>query len=411
MSRGNRDEGDAMNTQFGSGIASGDDGRAVGRAAASEAREAIDADRVDFCQVFASAQYDYEAVIAGVREVCGAEATLLGCSSAGEFTETDTREGSVAVAVVTSDTLSVTTGLGTGLSENVTGCVREAMRGLSMDDEYPHRAAVTLHDGLAGVGEQLSLVAGRKLGQDVSLAGGSAGDDMRMESTHVFADDEIVRDAMAVGQIAAERPPVVTANHGHEPISDQLEVTSAEGNVVHELDGEPAFEVWKEIVREQAREELGIDVDDIEPESDRLTEVLARYEFGIDQGDGYKIRWPGVTPTTDGPLEFALTIPEGTVLRVMHGPKDDQIEAVRTAAREAIEEAEAVGTDVAGAFVYDCACRATILGPEFSKAVDAMAAELDVPFVGFETYGEICMERGETSGYHNTTAVILLVPK
>lgn len=60
--------------------------------------------------------------------------------------------------------------------------------------------------------------------------------------------------------------------------------------------------------------------------------------------------------------------------------------------------------------VFDCVCRAAILEDEFEDAVETMAGELDVPLVGLETYGEVCLREGEMRGYHNTTPSVLLIP-
>jgi methyl-accepting chemotaxis protein len=66
---------------------------------------------------------------------------------------------------------------------------------------------------------------------------------------------------------------------------------------------------------------------------------------------------------------------------------------------------------VAGAVVFDCICRNLILGNEFRTAVRAMWDELGgAPLAGFETYGEIALQVGEMSGFHNTTTVVLAFP-
>jgi methyl-accepting chemotaxis protein len=62
--------------------------------------------------------------------------------------------------------------------------------------------------------------------------------------------------------------------------------------------------------------------------------------------------------------------------------------------------------------VFDCICRNLILGPRFAAAVQSIAAELgNVPVAGFETYGEIALDAGDMSGFHNTTTVVLTFPK
>ncbi|APW96686.1 chemotaxis protein [Halobiforma lacisalsi AJ5] len=410
---------DGLSTQFASGVAVGDDGFAVGKEAATRAAEGLETDgRVDFGQVFCSPEYDYDAVLSGIRSVVGDDVELIGSSSSGEFTEETSTEGSVTVALVASDSIRFFSGIGTDLSAGVAAAVNEAVDGLPAAVEgYPHRSAIVLHDGLAGVGDQVAVATQRNLGHDVSFVGGSAGDDLAMEATHVFRNDTVASDAVVVGMLASTEPVTISVDHGHSPISEPMTVTNSEGGRVLELDGKPAFEAWREAVEpylaERGRE---IDVEGLEDGSLELLGLLTEFEFGIEEGrgasdDGYKIRWPGLSLTTAGHLDFPVGVPEGTELRVMHSPKPEQIESARDTAREAVENAVASSSGIAGGFVYDCACRSIILEDEFGEAVDAMADELEVPFTGIETYGELCMERGQLSGFHNTTSVVMLLPE
>lgn len=210
--------------------------------------------------------------------------------------------------------------------------------------------------------------------------------------------------------LASEKPFALGVEHGHRPISEPLAVTDAEGSVVSELNGQPAFEAFADAIAEVSQEELGIDPHDVETGSEEFVELLTQFQFGVKSGaDDYKVRWAGPTPNTDGPMVFATTIPEGTELTVMHSNRDEQIEAARTGAvnaRDALTDNEA-----AGALVFDCACQGAILGDQFPESVEAMFAELDVPLAGFQTYGEICMQEGEMRGYHNTTSSVLVLPE
>ncbi|WP_117365519.1 FIST N-terminal domain-containing protein [Natrarchaeobaculum sulfurireducens] len=406
-----------LSTQFGSGIAAGDDGFEVGKQAATRAAAKLESDgRVDFGQVFCSPTYDYEAVLEGIRSVVGEDVDLIGASSSGEFTEEASSNGGVTVALVASDTIRFFTGVGTDLSGGVAAAVNEAIDSLPASVEgYPHRSAIVLHDGLAGVGDQVAVATQRRLGHDVSLVGGSAGDDLAMEATHVFCNETVAGDAVVVGLLASKTPTTVSVDHGHTPISEPLTVTQSDGGRVLELDGKPAFEAWREVVEPYLTERgRNVDFDALENDSRELLDLLTEFEFGIEEGrgasdDGYKIRWPGLALTTAGHFEFPVGVPDGTKLRVMHSPKPDQIESARNTAREAVTNAGR--SEIAGGFVYDCACRSIILEDSFGEAVDAMADELEVPFTGIETYGELCMERGQLSGFHNTTSVVMLLPE
>lgn len=399
-----------MDTQFGRGIATDEDGRAAAVRAARDALAEMDTDRVDFCHVFCSSRYRYEAVLSGVREVVGDEATLLGASSAGEFSDEAVVEGGVAVALLTSDNMAFAAGMGTGLRENLQSAVGEALTGLPGETkEFPYLFAVSVHDGLAGVGERLALLMQRKLGPHVNFAGGSASRASEADQTAVFCDGTVASDAIGIALIGSQERPIITVNHGHRPISGPLEVTASDGNVVAELDGEPAFDAWRDVARENVLDVFDVTVEEFENDLSVQRQLIGDTGFGIDQGDGYKVRGPWVEDQEAGSIGFSVEVPEGTVLRVMCSGPDDQVDAAHEVATEAVELAD--GREMAGAFVYDCVCRRSILGDRFGDAVAAMDEAFDVPFTGFATFGEMAMQMGQTSGYHNTTTVALLLPK
>jgi methyl-accepting chemotaxis protein len=398
-----------MPTEFVSGISGRRDGFEAGSDAAGRAVEGMTADAVDFCQVFCSPHVDYREALEGVRSVIGDDPALIGCAATGIFTEAERVDAGVGLAAVASDRIEFQTGIGTGLSQSTQRAIRDARKGLTESgDDLPYRSALVLYDSLASDGEELAQRIRRKLGARVPFAGGAASDDYRLESTPVFCNDRIEEDAVVVATLDSAAQAHVVDNHGHEPISEPVEVTSSEGRLVRELDGRPAFEVWKDAVRPHAAEMFDIDIDELERDDPLLRQMTAVFEFGIDQGETYKMRACIDTDPEAGAMGALVNIPEGTRVAVMRGTVDSQIESARTAARDAHA---ASGGAYAGAFVYDCACRDIILGEEFDTAVTEMREVLDTPFVGFETYGEMNMSFGRTSGFHNSTTVISLLPE
>lgn len=400
-----------MSDRFVVGLGTGGDGRAAVRGALD--RATADTDRApgdaSFAVVFASPAYDPEAVAGAVREATGAP--LLGCTSAGEFTHREWASGSVGVALSMGESHRVHTGLGHGVTDDEEAAVHEAAAAFPAQPtgpaSHPHRSVLNLHDGLAGKGEEVTLASKVELGPDIRIAGGSAGDDLRLDATHVMADDAVTTDGVALALVESRQQPAISVAHGHSPVSPPLRVTESDGAVVHELDGRPAFEVWREQIRDRAADD-GIDVDAFEAGGEELSTALTNYAFGLVTGDGLKIRWPGLTDEPGGSLRFACSMPEGVVLRVTAGSREAQVASARRAAREARASLDG---EPAGALVFDCICRSTALGEGFSAAVDAMAEELDAPLLGFETYGEVAMDRDQLSGYHNTTTVIYLLPR
>ena len=395
-----------MATKFGTAIAKGKDGLKIGQEVAKKAMDKAGAKGVSLSVIFASSAYDYQAVVKGVREVTN-NAPLIGCSTAGEFTEEKVEKESVACAVISTDTHKFFPGMGKGLKEDELKALKDASSKFPSNVEgYPYLSAILLVDGLAGKGEESVLAALDALGPNVKFSGGAAGDDLKFKQTAVFTNDEVASNAASLTLVASRTPVAIGVKHGHSPISPPLTITKAEGNVVYEIDGKPAFEVWKEYTRENAKT-IGIDVDKMS-QAEAVQTFFTRYEAGLLTGTEYKIRWLGGTTTTDGPITFPCTMSEGMVVRVMESPKQAQISSAKKAAEIALQAAK--GAKLAGAIVFDCVCRAVILGDDFSKAVNEIKNMLKVPLVGFETYGEIAMEIGQLSGFHNTTTVVLLIP-
>ena len=354
--------------------------------------------------VFASTQQPLEQMMPVLRRQLGG-GTLLGTSTSGEFTEKGDAKSAAAIFAVAGD-FEVFAGMGTGLKGDVEGAVRAAGAGLPRQrDGHPHCTTVLLLDPLAGKGEEATALAGAMLGNEARLAGGAAGDDLRMKQTYIGIDERVASDAIVLASIFSKEPLGVGVCHGHHPISSALTITRSEGNVVYEIDGRPAWQVWAEHTRASAAAR-GIDPAKLAPAE--VGPYLLRYEAGLATGSSFRIRAP-LARGDDGSLSFACGIPQGAVIRITESEQTAQVTSAREAARRA--RVQAGGAVVAGAVVFDCICRNLILGDRFASAVHSIAEELgSVPIAGFETYGEIALDAGEMSGFHNTTTVVLTFP-
>ena len=400
-----------MGTTLATGLGKGTDGAVAAEKAVHQAKDKFGGGHVDLSIVYSSSEYDYQTVVDTVRAATG-NAPLIGCSSSGEFTEEHVEQGSVAVGLIASDGIKFATAIADGVKEDPERAVRTVANKLPLEmGNYPHLSAIFLIDGLAGVGEEMAVLAAtvfnQTFGKNVKLAGGAAGDDLKFKETFVFSDDGIATDAVSVCLFASEKPLYTGVQHGHTPVSELLQATRAEGCVLHEIDGRPAWDVWKERTAKAAGK-IGIDVEAIE--GVEIGAHLIRFELGLpDVGGQYKIRVP-IGKNEDGSLNFGCAIPKGVTFRIMESKKENQIVSARVAAEMAKENSG--DSEIAGAIVFDCVCRHLILGDEFYRGVDQFKDVLgDVPVLGWETYGEICMEPGQFSGFHNTTSVVLIIPK
>ncbi len=399
-----------MSTKMATGLSSGTESRATARAAVEEALAKFGDGAADLVILYCSSNYDYGAVLATVREMTGG-APLIGASTAGEFTESSVRLGSIAVSLIRSDSIRFFTGLAEDVDRDAETAVANIISQIPLEvPDFPHRCIFLLTDGMVGNGEEITLMVANMSGSTARIVGGLAADDFKMKSTVVFHNDRVAGKAASICVMASKKPFYTSVNHGHCPLSKPMRITRAKGNVLYEVDGRPAWEVWKEQTSVQAGA-LGIDVNAIR-ESGEVAAYFSNFELGLRTGqESYKVRYP-MSINEDGSINFTCTIPNGAVMCIMDGRDEArQIEASRIAAEQAKQAAAADGhTALAGVLVIECAVRQFLLGANFHKAPEAIRDVLGgVPMIGAETYGEMRLEPGEFSGYHNTTTVILLL--
>jgi methyl-accepting chemotaxis protein len=371
---------------------------AAGTKLSAHVKEKIAANDAKLLIVFASPKHPLSAMMENIgRDFPNAVA--LGVSSSGEFTEKGDAKGAASIFALAGD-YEVVAGIGKGLKANPEKAVADALHDLPRSKPgFEHCTAILLLDPLSGNGEETTLAAAVLLGEGVRLAGGAAGDDLKMVSTEVAFGKDAASDAVVIALIFSKKPLGVGVSHGHSPLakSGPLKVTKSSGNVVSEIENRPAWDVWIEKTggKVPAKEDEGA--------------YLLTYEAGLAAGDAYKIRAP-LSRNDDGSINFACGIPEGAVVRITESTPARQIESARDAARKAREQLG--GNAPAGALVFDCICRNLILKTDFEKAVTGMSEELaGAPLAGFETYGEIALDVGDMSGFHNTTSVVLVFPK
>ena len=391
------------------GLSKGEDTTATAREAVSQALEALGETSPDLVLLYCSSEYDYQAAVKTVRALTD-NAPLIGSSTAGEFTQSRVELGSIAVCLFASDDIRFFTGMAQGMDTDAETAVGNIIANIPLDDpNYPHRCIFLLTDGMAGNGEEITLLISNMAGPNTQTIGGLAADDFKMERTVVFHNDTVADKSASICVMASKKPFYTSVNHGHCALTGPMKVARAQDNVLYEVDGRPAWEVWKECSKEAAAK-LSIDVEAIESPGE-VAKFLSNFELGLKTGDGsYKVRYP-MSVNKDGSVNFTCTIPDGATICIMDGHDPErQIDAARRSAQQVKQAAEADGySTFAGVLVIECAVRQFLLGDRFHEAPGAMLDVLDgIPMIGAETYGEMRLEPGQFSGYHNTTTVSLL---
>lgn len=395
-----------MSTAFGTSIVTEKDSFKAGQDVAKKSLLKIGSKKPDVAIIFGSVDYQYSEISKGIKSITG-DIPIIGCTSSGEFTEERVTKGGLACALISSDTHLFFSGFGTDLKKDQMQALETASKSMpSKVEGYPYRSALLFLDGLAGVGEETVLAASSVLGSQVKFSGGAAGDDLKFKQTKIFSNNQAVSDAVGLCMMTSKTPIIISVKHGHKPLSKPLRVTKAKGNVLYEVEGRPALEIWKDCLRVKSKE-MGIDVETLK-DPQMISQLLLKHEAGLLTGNDYKIRFPS-SANADGSLNFVCTMTEGSVIQIMDSKEEDQITSARQAAERALKDAK--GIKLAGVIVFDCVCRSMILKEQFTSAVEEIKKVFKgIPLIGFETYGEVAMEMGQLSGFHNATTVIMLIP-
>lgn len=371
----------------------------AGRDAAARARDQLGRGP-DVALLFATAAYDQAALLAGVRETLG-DVPICGCSGEGVITADGSDETTYAVvlALVASDRARFS-------ALSLGGFGRDPRRlGHALAAEVARRdgearALLLFPDGLTGNATALLDGLQERLPPRLVVAGGTAGDLARFDATYQYGRDGAIRDGVSALVISGDVDVESTVSHGCMPIGSARTVTRAEGGMVYEIDGRPAWQVFKEYLDGDPEELVAGDSVHLS-----FGQRLPREDVGS-YGE-YVMRTPFGLDKANGALFFPGALPQGAEIQLMRRDPD----LIR---QGAIDSARALAARRPGAtpalvLQFDCAGRGRIIFGE--RTTDTIVRPIqevlgrDVPWAGFHTYGELArLER--RIYYHNYTVVL-----
>ncbi|MEW5848812.1 MAG: FIST N-terminal domain-containing protein [Myxococcota bacterium] len=232
----------------------------------------------------------------------------------------------------------------------------------------------------------------------VPIVGGLAADDNQMKRCAVFANRELLRDAMVI--LAAEGEVHFSIHIGNSlaPVGKPGTVEAAEGKTLLRIDGMDAESfVSNATGKPVLQSDRGITsltiIDAREPHIRRLRSIVP--DFTQQQGG----------------LGLYGGIEVGKHVQVCLARPEDLIREVHQIAGRAHAEFPPVA-----ALITSCVGRRWLLGDEIHHEVDALAQEFGttLPVAGFPSFGEIGPLRTPSGGFtrnlfHNMTYVLLLI--
>jgi methyl-accepting chemotaxis protein len=393
-----------MATRVGSGRSLQSGTARAAEEAIGKARAALGDGQPHFGLVFSGPDHDLAEVMRTARAAAGG-ADLIACTTAGEFTEDGLTHGGVAALLVTSDEADHSLAFSAGLkgdharvAEELASAFPEA-HARAQARRHGASTTILLTDGLAGTAEKAVAALRERTGFAQQIVGGAAGDEGRFKATAVGAGERVASDAAAALHVFSRKPWGVGLGHGLQPSSARMHVTRASGNVLHQIDGRPAFDAYRDHAAGRGVQ--------LEPQS--AGSYMIGNELGIFLFDRLNRARAPLSVGADGSLNLAAEVPQGASICILDGQPANMVAAAREAAQEAARGLE--GHKAAGVVVFDCVCRGMILRDQFQQEIDAVRDVFGaVPVAGFLTYGEIARYGGKLDGWHNATAVVVAIP-
>ena len=324
------------------------------------------------------------------------DACLMGCSTDGQICGDEMMESGVNAIAVRFDATTIRTAIENAPNAGHSRTYGEAIgRTLASDDLA---GVFVLSDGLAVNGSELVAGIGMHVG-NVPISGGLAGDGSQFIETMVGLNCP-----PESGKIAAIGFYGRSIKIGHgsaggwDVFGPKRRITSAEGNVLFQLDGRAALDLYERYLGDDEIEAL--------PGSALLFPLQIH---DPQRPDHRLVRTVLAVDRDKRSMTFAGDMPEGWVAQLMRGNFDRLASGAAEAAQLARDDLGELKGSGGMAILVSCIGRKLLMGQHIATEIEAAGAALgpNLARIGFYSYGEITPHA--TSGIcelHNQTMTI-----
>jgi hypothetical protein len=318
---------------------------------------------------------------------------VVGCSTAGEISGIEVTDDSLvltAIAFGHTRIRSVTLPLSSPDESTATGTrIGETLA----EEDLVH--ILVLSEGLHVNGSKLAKGISDSVSDNTLVTGGLAGDGERFGETLILADGIARADRVtAIGFYGTRLKTGCGSLGGWDPFGPERLITCASENVLHELDGRPALEIY--------RKYLGPYEKDL-PASALLFPLALRRSAN----EPAVVRTVLAIDDAARTMTFAGDMPEGSYARFMKANLDRLLDGATGAAAQSRVSLDAGAPGLA--LLISCVGRKMVLKQRVEEEVEGVRRVLgDAPtLTGFYSYGEISpFTPGSDCKLHNQTMTI-----
>ena len=179
--------------------------------------------------------------------------------------------------------------------------------------------------------------------------------------------------------------------HGYQAPEKTLPATTSSGNRIASIDWQPAFDVY----RDQIKQHYGVDLN-----KDNFYQNGVHFPLGISLANGKNLVRIPVGLEDGGAVYCVGEVPEYALLTLLRGPEPGSLDTVRQITQQLSLPKVA---DASGALMcFYCAGRRMHLGEAADREIASLAREVGLPLAGALSLGEIGSLVGEAyPHFHN----------
>lgn len=323
------------------------------------------------------------------------KAYLIGGTTAGEIYNNTAIENTVSVTAVYMEKTEVRFASIAIESDKYFEAAAELVAKFPIDDL---KHVFILSEGININGSKLVEGLIKTLPAGVTLSGGLAGDGNLYKETFIIANDYPKQNHLvAIGFYGENAHFGYASIGGWSPFGIERVITKSKNNVLYELDGKPALDLYKEYLGEYAE---GLPAAGLYfPLMVRSKDHRRTFVRTIQRVDEHKRT-----------LIFSGDVPEGYYSKLMRANFDNLIDGSKQAAQISLSSLNANKANLA--ILVSCVGRKLVLNQIISEEIEAARSILgtDTIFTGFYSYGEISSPDKDTiCELHNQTMTITLI--
>lgn len=322
------------------------------------------------------------------------KAEIAGCSTAGEIINEEILDNSIICTAIYFKTTRVRV-----ICEPIGRMADSFIIGSKLAERMEQedlKHIMIFSEGLHINGSELTKGIFSGLDTKVAVTGGLAGDQAKFEETVIVFNAPGLSDlVMAIGFYGPDIRIGYGSMGGWDSFGVDRLVTRSKANILYELDGQPALELYKKYLGGHAS---GL------PASALLFPLSVK----LRESDTSLVRTVLSVNDADGSMTFAGDIPEGEYVRLMKAGFERLIEGAALAAE--MSEISLMQKDPDLVVLISCVGRKLLLKQRIEDEIESVREVLGkkAAMTGFYSYGEICPAKPfeQQCEFHNQTMTI-----